>query len=456
MTRIYPPFVVAKFGGTSVADADAMNRSAAIVLADQQVRVVVLSASSGVTNQLVALSEGLDAQQRQDKIETLRALQHTILAALKQPATVRQKIDALLDRISTLAQIAATTPSAELSDELVSHGELMSSLLFTEILRERGVNAQWLDAREVIRTDAHFGCAEPDVNAIALQAKTQVLPHVEHAVVVTQGFIGSDAEGRTTTLGRGGSDYTASLLGEALQASRVDIWTDVAGIYTTDPRIVPQAQRIDTISFSEASDMAAYGAKVLHPATLLPAMRKNIPVFVGSSKNPSAGGTLVCCETEEVQRYRAIAVRRKQTLVKCRRPDSLPVSDFNAKMFSLLAQSQIATDLVTTAETGMALVLDATHATSGDDNELIATLHAALSAHCTLEVETGLALMTLVGHQLSQSAGVCQDVFSELDECAVRLICQGASESNLSFLLPGDAADNAVKALHRQLFERVA
>ena len=456
MTRIYPPLVVAKFGGTSVADADAMTRSAAIVLADKQVRVVVLSASSGVTNLLVALSEGLDTQQRQDKIETLRALQHKILAALKQPAEVRQKIDALLDRVTTLAQAAATTPSPELSDELVSHGELMSSLLFTEILRDRGADAQWLDARDVIRTDAHFGCAVPDVGAIAQLAQAHVLPLVEQAVVVTQGFIGSDAERRTTTLGRGGSDYTASLLGEALQASRVDIWTDVAGIYTTDPRIVPQAQRIDTISFSEASDMAAYGAKVLHPATLLPAMRKNIPVFVGSSKNPAAGGTLVCCETEDAQRYRAIAVRRRQTLVKCRRPESLPPPDFNAKMFALLAQSQIAADLVTTAETGMALVLDATHSTSGDDSELIATLHTALSAHCTLEVETGLALMTLVGHQLSRSAGVCQDVFSELDECAVRLICQGASDSNLSFLLPGDAADNAVKALHRQLFERVA
>ncbi|HEX4503919.1 MAG TPA: lysine-sensitive aspartokinase 3 [Scandinavium sp.] len=456
MTRIYSPLVVAKFGGTSVADAEAMNRSAQIVLADNQVRVVVLSASSGVTNLLVALSEGLEAPVRQDNIETLRALQYRIIASLKQPDDVRQKIDALLDRVASLAESATITPSPALSDELVSHGELMSSLLFTEILRERGTHALWLDARKVIRTDASFGCAEPNLAAIAHQAQTLFLPHVEHAVIVTQGFIGSDDAGHTTTLGRGGSDYTASLLGEALQASRVDIWTDVAGIYTTDPRVVPQAQRIEDISFTEASDMATYGAKVLHPATLLPAMRKNIPVFVGSSKNPQAGGTLVRRETENPPRYRAIALRRGQTLIRCCRPDAHSAVDFNARIFTLLAEHQVAAELLTTSETGVALVLDATHATSGDDGEIITTLRDTLSAHCDVEIESGLALMTLVGHQLAQSEGVHREVFYGLETCAVRMICHGPSEGHLSFLLPGESAEDALKALHRQLFERAA
>jgi aspartate kinase len=456
MTRIYSPLVVAKFGGTSVADAEAMNRSAQIVLADKQVRVVVLSASSGVTNLLVALSEGLEAPVRQDNIETLRALQYRIIASLKQPVDVRQKIDALLNTVTSLAELATTTPSPALSDKLVSHGELMSSLLFTEILRERGAPVLWQDAREIIRTDASFGCAEPNLAAIAHQAQTHFLPHVEHAVIITQGFIGSDDAGRTTTLGRGGSDYTASLLGEALQACRVDIWTDVAGIYTTDPRVVPQAQRIEDISFTEASDMATYGAKVLHPATLLPAMRKNIPVFVGSSKHPQAGGTLVRRETENPPRYRAIALRRGQTLIRCRRPDAHSASDFNAKIFALLAEQQIAAEMLTTSEAGIALVLDATHATSGDDRELIITLHGVLSAYCEVEIESGLALITLVGHQLAQSAGVYREVFYELDACAVRMICHGPSEGHLSFLLPGESAESALKVLHRQLFERAA
>ncbi|SNY63071.1 lysine-sensitive aspartokinase 3 [Enterobacter sp. CC120223-11] len=454
MTRIYSPFVVAKFGGTSVANFDAMSRSASIVLADPQVRVVVLSASSGVTNLLVSLSEGLSAQDRSDKIETLRALTHAILSSLKQPDAVRPSIDTLLDSITRLADQAAQASSPALSDELVSHGELLSTLLFTAILSERGAKANWLDAREIIRTDSHFGCAEPDITAIAQQVQTRLLPHVEDSIVVTQGFIGSDADGRTTTLGRGGSDYTASLLGEALTASRVDIWTDVAGIYTTDPRIVPQAQRIDTLSFSEASDMAAYGAKVLHPATLMPAMRKNIPVFVGSSKNPEAGGTRVCRETENPTSYRALAVRRKQTLVKCRRPDAQSSVEFNARIFALLAELRLQAELVSTSENGIAWILDATHATSGDDGDLLTSLQEKLAAHCVLEVESGLALMTLVGHRLSQSERLCRDVFSQLDGCAVRMVCHGAGEHNLSVLLPGESADSAVKMLHKRLFEQ--
>lgn len=453
MTRIYPHFIVAKFGGTSVADFDAMNRSASIVLADPNVRLVVLSASAGVTNLLVELAEGLESHQRMDKIETLRTIQHNIISCLKQPSVISKEIDNLLENISRLAQTAATAPSTALSDELVSHGELMSSLLFTEVLRERDVEASWFDARSVIRTNATYGCAEPEIRTLAELAETHLRPRIEQALVITQGFIGRDSAGHTTTLGRGGSDYTASLLGEALHAARVDIWTDVAGIYTTDPRVVPNAKRIDHISFSEASDMAAYGAKVLHPATLMPAMRKNIPVFVGSSKNTAAGGTLVCSTADNPPRYRAVAVRRKQTLLRLQSLDEQPSCQFLARMFALLARHSVAADLVTTSENSIALALDSTHATSGEDPTLTTSLFTELSSHCHVEVETGLALVTLVGNQLTQASGVVKDVFAWLEEHAVRMVCHGASRNNLCFLLPADEADSAIKALHLQLFE---
>ena len=453
MTRIYPQFVVAKFGGTSVADFDAMNRSASIVLADPNVRLVVLSASAGVTNLLVELSECLESPQQLDKLETLRTIQYNIISRLRQPSVISAEIDNLLDNIGQLAHTAMTSPSTALSDELVSHGELISSLLFAEVLRERQVESSWFDARSVMRTDSNYGCAEPDVNALAELAELHLRPRIEQAVMVTQGFIGRDSADHTTTLGRGGSDYTASLLGEALHAARVDIWTDVAGIYTTDPRITPTAKRIDNISFSEASDMAAYGAKVLHPATLMPAMRKNIPVFVGSSKDTAAGGTLVCCTTENPPRYRAVAVRRKQTLLRLQGLDSEPTHRFLAQIFAILAQHSVAVDLITTSENSIALALDSTHATSGDDGALTSALFTALSSHCRVEAETGLALITLVGNQLTHAAGVCQDVFARLEEHAVRMICHGASNNTLCFLLPGDVADGAVKALHHRLFE---
>lgn len=453
MTRIYPQFIVAKFGGTSVADFDAMNRSASIVLADPNVRLVVLSASAGVTNLLVELSEGLESHLQFDKLETLRTIQYNIISRLKNPSIISTEIDNLLENIGRLAHIAMTSPSTALSDELVSHGELMSSLLFTEVLRERGVEASWFDARSVMRTNSNYGCAEPDVTTLAELAELHLRPRIEQAIMITQGFIGRDESGHTTTLGRGGSDYTASLLGEALHAARVDIWTDVAGIYTTDPRIAPKAKRIDSISFSEASDMAAYGAKVLHPATLMPAMRKNIPVFVGSSKDTAAGGTLVCCTTENPPSYRAVAVRRKQTLVRLHSLNAQPSYRFLAQIFALLEQHTVAADLVTTSENSIALALNSTNATSGEDPTLTTALFTALSSHCRVEVETGLALITLIGNQLTQASSVCKDVFARFDEHAVRMICHGASSNNLCFLLPGDVADSAVKALHQRLFE---
>ncbi|MDX6042258.1 lysine-sensitive aspartokinase 3 [Scandinavium lactucae] len=453
MTRVYPQFVVAKFGGTSVADFDSMNRSASIVLADDHVRLVVLSASAGVTNLLVELSEGLESRDRMDKIDTLRAIQHNIISRLKSPSIIGKEIDQLLENITRLSEKVWEAPSAALSDELVSHGELMSSLLFAEVLREREAQAEWFDARKVIRTNSLYGCAEPNISQVEKQAEAHLRPRIEQAIVITQGFIGSDDAGHTTTLGRGGSDYTASLLGEALHAARVDIWTDVAGIYTTDPRIVAQAQRIDHISFSEASDMAAFGAKVLHPATLLPAMRKNIPVFVGSSKNTAAGGTLVRRETENPPLYRAIAVRRKQTLLRLHSLNAQPAYAFFAETFAILAEHQVDVDLVTTSEKGIALALNATSSTSGEDNTLTTALLTALSAHCRVEIETGLALVTLIGNQLHRNAGVCRDTFVELDAHCVRMICHGASNDNLCFLLPDDAANDAVAALHRRLFE---
>lgn len=453
MTRIYPPSVVAKFGGTSVADFDAMNRSASIVLADQDVRLVVLSASAGVTNLLVELSEGLETHQQLDKIETLRAIQYNIISRLKQPSVISTEIDNLLNNIRRLAQTAMVSPSDALSDELVSHGELMSSLLFTEVLLERHAEAGWFDARSVMRTNSNFGCAEPELGTLHHQVETHLRPRLEQAIMVTQGFIGRDAAGHTTTLGRGGSDYTATLLGEALHATRVDIWTDVAGIYTTDPRIAPRAKRIDHISFSEASDMAAYGAKVLHPATLLPAMRKSIPVFVGSSKDTAAGGTLVHNTTDNPPRYRALAVRRKQTLLRLHSLETQPSCSFLAQSFAILARHAVTVDLVTTSENSIALALDTTHATSGEDHVLTTALFTALSSHCRVEVETGLALVTLVGNQLTQAAGVCKDVFAWLEEHTVRMICHGASNDNLSILLPADNADSAIKALHYRLFE---
>ncbi|ANG91107.1 lysine-sensitive aspartokinase 3 [Enterobacteriaceae bacterium 155047] len=445
--------VVAKFGGTSVADYVAMNRSADVVLADPNTRLVVLSASAGVTNLLVALAEGLEATERFVKLDALRKIQFDILECMQNPQVIREEVERLLENITTLAEAASLATSTALTDELVSHGELMSTLLFVEILRERNVQAQWFDVRKVMRTSDRFGRAEPDVEVLAELTNQQLAPRMAEGLVITQGFIGSEAKGRTTTLGRGGSDYTAALLGEALHASRVDIWTDVPGIYTTDPRVVPAAKRIDEIAFEEASEMATFGAKVLHPATLLPAVRSDIPVFVGSSKDPNAGGTLVCKRTENPPLFRALALRRKQTLVTLHSLNMLHSRGFLAEVFGILARHHISVDLITTSEVSIAMTLDTTGSTSTGDTLLTQSLLIELSELCRVEVEEDLALVAIIGNKLSRACGVGKEVFGVLDPFSIRMICYGASSYNLCFLVPAEQAEQVVQKLHQNLFE---
>lgn len=446
-------FVVAKFGGTSVADYDAMNRSADVVLADPNTRLVVLSASAGVTNLLVSLSEGLEATERFVKLDALRKIQFDILERLQNPNVIREEVERLLENITTLAEAASLATSTALTDELVSHGELMSTLLFVEIMRERNVQAQWFDVRKVMRTSDRFGRAEPEVEMLAELTNQQLAPRLAEGMVVTQGFIGSEAKGRTTTLGRGGSDYTAALLGEALHATRVDIWTDVPGIYTTDPRVVSAAKRIDVIAFEEAAEMATFGAKVLHPATLLPAVRSDIPVFVGSSKDPKAGGTLVCKKTENPPLFRALALRRRQTLVTLHSHNMLHSRGFLAEVFGILARHNISVDLITTSEVSIALTLDTTGSTSTGDTLLTQSLLIELSELCRVEVEENLALVAIIGNKLSRACGVGKEVFGVLDPFNIRMICYGASSYNLCFLVPADQAEQVVQKLHQNLFE---
>ncbi len=446
-------FVVAKFGGTSVADYAAMNRSADVVLADANTRLVVLSASAGVTNLLVSLSEGLEATERFVKLDALRKIQFDILERLQNPNVIREEVERLLENITTLAEAASLATSTALTDELVSHGELMSTLLFVEIMRERNVQAQWFDVRKIMRTSDRFGRAEPDVEALAELTNQQLAPRLADGIVITQGFIGSEAKGRTTTLGRGGSDYTAALLGEALHATRVDIWTDVPGIYTTDPRVVSAAKRIDVIAFEEAAEMATFGAKVLHPATLLPAVRSDIPVFVGSSKDPKAGGTLVCKKTENPPLFRALALRRRQTLVTLHSHNMLHSRGFLAEVFGILARHNISVDLITTSEVSIALTLDTTGSTSTGDTLLTQSLLIELSELCRVEVEEDLALVAIIGNKLSRACGVGKEVFGVLDPFNIRMICYGASSYNLCFLVPADQAEQVVQKLHQNLFE---
>ncbi|AKC32369.1 lysine-sensitive aspartokinase 3 [Candidatus Pantoea carbekii] len=443
--------IISKFGGTSVADFYSMNHSADIVLSNNNTRLVVLSASAGITNLLVSLSEGQEQRHRSYLLNEISRIQYAIIDFLSSKI-VRNEINVMLENIAMLSDAAALATSQALTDELVSYGELMSTLLFVEVLREREVNVQWFDIRKVMYTNERFGSAEPDVVRIKENATRLLLPYIEQVLIVTQGFIGTESKGRTTTLGRGGSDYTAALLGEALKATRIDIWTDVAGIYTTDPRIVPEAKRIQEISFEEAAEMATFGAKVLHPATLLPALRSDIPVFVGSSKDPVSGGTRICNKTKNPPLFRAVALRRHQTLVTLHSLNMLHTRGFLAQVFEILARHNISVDLITTSEVSIALTLDTTGSTFTGISLLNEELLSELSSMCHVAVEEHIALVAIIGNKLSKACGVGKEIFEALEPFNLRMICYGASNYNLCFLVSTHDAEAVVRALHKNLF----
>ncbi|MDX1677467.1 lysine-sensitive aspartokinase 3 [Arsukibacterium sp.] len=443
--------IIAKFGGTSVADFDAMVRCADIVLANDAIRVIVVSASSGVTNLLVEITKTINVTERYDAYAGIEAITLAVLNRLAQPEQVAQSIELLLGELKALIENGAAVYSSANKDLIQSFGERLSSALFSQVLRERGAATHCFDIRRIMRTDSRFGRAEPQIKQIAELAEVHLAPLLSEQRIVTQGFIGQDEFEQTTTLGRGGSDYSAALLAEALQADTVQIWTDVVGIFTTDPRLTEQARCIAEISFDEAAEMATFGAKVLHPATLIPAMRRNIGVFVGSSREPEAGGTWIAREVKQRPPYRAIALRKSQTLITVKSPDMLHAAGFLARVFDILSRYQISVDLVTTSEISVALTLDEGGMTSAFSHAIEPAL-LELRTFCEVVVEQGLSLVAVIGNHLHSSKGITGELFQTLERINMRLICHGASKHNLCFLVQDADAPGVVKQLHSRLF----
>ncbi|ANB95804.1 TPA: lysine-sensitive aspartokinase 3 [Vibrio parahaemolyticus] len=447
-------FNVAKFGGTSVANFEAMSRCATIIENNPNTRLVVSSACSGVTNILVELANGVqDQEHRAELLKNLAEVHDSILAQLEDATEASSEVYGILDTVTSLAEAASIQANTKLTDHLVACGELMSTHILAQLMRERGINAVRFDIREVLRTDDNFGRAEPNVEAIAQLAQEKLIPLCLDSVVITQGFIGSDEEGNTTTLGRGGSDYSAALIAEGVKASGLEIWTDVPGIYTTDPRIAPKASPIPEISFSEASEMANFGAKILHPSTLVPALRHDIPVFVGSSKEPAKGGTWIRHQVESSPLFRALALRCNQTMVTLRSANMFHAYGFLAKVFEILAKHKISVDLITTSEISVSLTLDQTD-TSGGAPQLPQAAREELEELCKVEVEHDLCLVALIGNKMSERKGYAKQVFGTLEDLNLRMICYGASPHNLCFLVNESVAKQAIQKLHTELFEQ--
>ena len=446
-----------KFGGTSVEDAPAIRRTANIVegrRARGQNPVVVVSAMAKVTDQLLAAAKAAGRGDRAGALAISARLRHrhcdtsALLVAPERQADMQawiqqefENMDEILRGLSAVGELTART-----NDLVVSYGERLSSRLVAEAFRTHGMPAVHVDARTCIVTDAQHGKAVPNDALIEERCVQNLRPLVEAGQVpVMGGFIGSTLEGATTTLGRGGSDYTAALIGGGLDADAIEIWTDVNGIMTADPRVCPDALRVKTISFEEAAELAYFGAKVLHPATILPAVQKNIPVLVLNSRNAENEGTrITALAVHGRSPFKSIAAKRRLTIVDMVASRMLMSHGYLRAVFEIFDKHKCAVDMVSTSEVSVSLTVDS--------NEQLPELAAELSKLADVTYEGRKALICLVGGNIRGQNGIAAQVFNAVRHINVRMISQGASEINMSFMIDEDDVDEAVRSLHAAFF----
>jgi aspartate kinase len=444
-----------KFGGTSVEDATAIDRIAGIVkgrLADHP--LVVVSAMSKVTDGLLAMAAAagkgdgdkaveLCHQVRERHFTTAGELLHTGLFT-EVHAVLHKEFESLEHLLRGIAAVGELTPRT--SDYVVSFGERLSSIVVTAAFSARHIPAILLDARKVIITDGQHGKAIPQVEDIDQKLQEHAKPLIDAGKVpVMGGFIGSTRDGITTTIGRGGSDFSAALAGAGLNATRIEIWTDVDGMKTTDPRICPDAHRIKIISFDEAAELAYFGAKVLHPATVLPAVEKNIPVLVLNSRNPSNEGTRIVARTPKSKAlFKAIAAKQRITIIEIVAARMLMAHGFLAKVFEIFDRHKCPIDIVSTSEVSISVTVDS--------NEAIPAITADLEKLAFVKFSGRQAIICLVGESIRERPGVAAQVFDAMKQINVRMISQGASELNMSFVIEESDVPAAIKTLHARFF----
>lgn len=444
-----------KFGGTSVADAAAFaNVSAIAKVAEKKQPVVVVSAIAGFTNALLASVEKARAGDSRpaarlldEQFERHTAISSELLGVSGRSAFEAAIADARRD-IRQLLKIIAAYPvtSPPLQDEIVAYGELLSSQLLSAVLRERGLPARYLDARECVKTDENYGSATPLAVTMSLAFETIQAIIEAGEIPVLGGFIGSTEKGVTTTLGRGGSDYSAAIIGASLNAREIQIWTDVSGVLTADPRVVPEAQTIPVLSYQEAAELAYFGAKVLHPKTIQPAIEKNIPVRVCNSHAPGDAGTMIVGQSKAApQTVKAIAHKNGITTVQVTSARMLGAYGFLRALFAVFARHQTAVDVVTTSEVSVSLSID--------DVSQLPVIISELEQLGTVEIEEQRTIVSVIGEGLRGTPGIAARVFSTIAGINVSMISVGASSVNLTFMVDQVHAAEVIQRLHRVCFE---
>lgn len=436
--------IVAKFGGTSVVSVPRIETLCSIIHAQIDKKpIVVVSALSGVTDLLLSLPPSSSPQRK----KVLKKIKDLHCDTIKKLLPKRPREDMLSYIDMQLLGVAKLSRAKHFSkatlDKLLSFGEIMSSAIVSAVLETKGIPSKQIIATDLIVTDNNFGSAEFLPNPTKHTMQKILKPLLARAVVpVVTGFIGKTRDGKTTTLGRGGSDYTASIIGFCLSASEIQIWTDVDGIMTADPKIVKNARLISTISFKEASEMATFGARVLHPRTIKPAIKAKIPVRVLNTLNPEGSGTLIVERRSSSKPTRSVCAKRHITLVNIYSEEMLLQKGFLAHIFEVFAKCNISVDLVSVSEVSISVTLDNIEGLNNAVSEL--------KSFSQITVEKNLGIVSIIGEGIADSSETIQEIFATLHRKRIlaRMVTLGATDINISLVIDSDRVEETVKALH--------
>lgn len=439
--------IVMKFGGTSVSSKKTVLTIADVVKREKNTTpIIVVSALSGVTDLLLFLATQ-PPKEKKHLIQEFRKKHEDLIETIWEEKSQQKELKEYIAKtIKELQKVLRAKPTNGLTDKILSYGEILSSYIIAQSLRKKGLQTKQVIATELIVTDENFGSSEFLPEETKEKTQKKLLPLLHKGVIpIVTGFIGATEKGQTTTLGRGGSDYTAAIIGFCLDASEIQIWTDVNGIYTADPKMVKKARHIKKISYAEASEMAFFGAKVLHPRTIRPAVKANIPVRVLNTFNPKHSGTTILKDSKNIHQIAAVSYKKNVTMVNLNSTEMLFAKGFLVRIFQAFAKHNISIDLVSVSEVNVSVTLN--------NDELLHYATEELKKFTTVTVTNNNAIVSLIGKGITSSPETTKKIFELLDKknIMIKMLSMGATNSNVSLVISNDVLEHAVNVFHNSL-----
>lgn len=435
---------VMKFGGTSVGTPQRMKEVAKLITADDERKIVVLSAFSGTTNALVEISSLLatnDRHSARQKIDALEEMYQDFTRTLLQNEAILKKAKRILaEHFEFLTIILKISFSEALNKDILAQGELLSTKLFSLYLEEQNIEHKLLPALDFMTLDSQD---EPQIGTIKVKLAQLLQRNKDINIFVTQGYITRNVKGEVDNLKRGGSDYSASLIAAAINASVCEIWTDIDGMHNNDPRIVSATRPIEQMSFEEAAELAYFGAKILHPASIWPAQFYNVPVKLLNTMQPSAKGTLIV-EHAGSTGVKAVAAKDNITAIKIKSSRMLLAYGFLRRVFEIFEKYRTSIDMITTSEVAVSVTID----TDIYLNEIT----KELEAFGTVEIDTNQTIVSIVGNEITETKEIMKKVFESVNNIPVRMVSYGGSRHNISLLIPRSYKEQTLQVLNKGLF----